>query len=206
MIFNIANNTNIAVVALILIIFAIVLCGSLIYVFYLFSKLKEVFENIALKRNGKVVGSIPRLFFTSNENKVSVYTTKPSRYSSTYTNIDISFFPPSDKNFIIYNEKALSKIGKALGMQDIELGNQEFDSKFMIKGDDERFVKSLLPGYIQMLFFQIHRFNPYIYLEKDKLKIRIPKLIIKEEDYDLLLDTFLKFINHFHEYRKMTVG
>jgi hypothetical protein len=44
----------------------------------------------------------------------------------------------------IYREGIASKIGKTLGMQDIQIGIDSFDSKVIIKGTDGLFVKLLL--------------------------------------------------------------
>lgn len=39
--------------------------------------------------------------------------------------------------FKLYRKGLFSNIGKALGMQDIEVGYPEFDDEFIIKGNDE---------------------------------------------------------------------
>jgi hypothetical protein len=46
--------------------------------------------------------------------------------------------------FSIYPKTLFGSIGRLLGMQDIEVGDAEFDSKYLIKGSDEERVNALL--------------------------------------------------------------
>jgi hypothetical protein len=54
----------------------------------------------------------------------------------------------------IYREGLFSGLGKALGAQDIQVGNEEFDKAFMVKGEDEKQVKSILDSDLQQKFLQ----------------------------------------------------
>ncbi len=45
--------------------------------------------------------------------------------------------------FTIYRKGIFSDLGKLLGMQDIEVGDPEFDEAFIIKGTDEYKVRDL---------------------------------------------------------------
>ena len=44
----------------------------------------------------------------------------------------------------IYCESIISKIGKALGMKDIQIGNPLFDEAFVIKARDEMILRNFL--------------------------------------------------------------
>jgi hypothetical protein len=46
--------------------------------------------------------------------------------------------------FSIYPRTLFGSIGRLLGVQDIEVGDAEFDSEYLIKGSDEEKVKALL--------------------------------------------------------------
>jgi len=48
------------------------------------------------------------------------------------------------EKFSIYRTGIMSFFGRALGLQDIETGNQNFDQSFVIKGDDPEFIRKLL--------------------------------------------------------------
>ncbi|HEV3004730.1 MAG TPA: hypothetical protein VGX78_09720 [Pirellulales bacterium] len=45
--------------------------------------------------------------------------------------------------FTIYRKTVFSDLGKKLGMQDIEIGEPEFDDAFIIKGNDESKLRAL---------------------------------------------------------------
>ena len=64
--------------------------------------------------------------------------------SVTYTRVQVPFSNPQGLGFKIYRESFLSSVGKLFKMQDIEIGNAAFDSKFIIKGNDEGKIKLLL--------------------------------------------------------------
>ena len=50
---------------------------------------------------------------------------------------------PEGFRFTIYRKGLFSELGKLLGMQDIEVGDPEFDEAFIIKGTDEAKVRDL---------------------------------------------------------------
>ena len=50
---------------------------------------------------------------------------------------------PDGFRFTIYSKGLLSELGKLLGMQDIEVGDPEFDEAFIVKGTDEARVRDL---------------------------------------------------------------
>ena len=50
---------------------------------------------------------------------------------------------PEGFRFTIYRKGILSELGKLFGMQDIEIGDPEFDEAFIIKGTDEARVQNL---------------------------------------------------------------
>ena len=60
---------------------------------------------------------------------------------------------PEGFRFTIYRKGFFSDLGKLLGMQDIEVGDPEFDEAFIIKGNDEDRVRVLFsdPKIRQMI-------------------------------------------------------
>ena len=84
--------------------------------------------------------------------------------STTYTRVRVPFVNTHDLRFKIYREGFLSSVGKLFKMQDIEIGDATFDSKFIIKGNKEDKIKLLLNDtalknlmYLQPdIHFQIH--------------------------------------------------
>ena len=59
------------------------------------------------------------------------------------TSASLQFAPREHFVFRIRTEKGVDQIGKALGMQDIQLGDSDFDHKFLIQGTDLGKVRNL---------------------------------------------------------------
>lgn len=57
--------------------------------------------------------------------------------SASYTRVRAPYKTKDELKFKIYRKGLFSSIGKALGMQDIEIGYGDFDHKFIIKGNHE---------------------------------------------------------------------
>ena len=72
---------------------------------------------------------------------------------STYTRMRAPYVNPEGFRFTIYRKGFFSDLGKLLGMQDIEVGDPEFDEAFIIKGNDESKVRDLFanPKIRQMI-------------------------------------------------------
>lgn len=64
--------------------------------------------------------------------------------STAYTRIRAPYKPIDRLQFKIYKSGLFSDLGKAFGMQDIELGEKKFDENFIIKGNPEDKVRELL--------------------------------------------------------------
>lgn len=60
-----------------------------------------------------------------------------------YTRLRAPFVNASGFRFRIYRKSVLSALGKALGMQDIEIGDAAFDDAFVIQGNDDAKVRAL---------------------------------------------------------------
>ena len=64
--------------------------------------------------------------------------------STTYTRIVLFVNNQANLYLALYEETIFSKIGKFFGTQDIQFGDDEFDRRFMIKGQPEEDVMRLL--------------------------------------------------------------
>ncbi|MDH7517836.1 MAG: hypothetical protein QHH19_05780 [Candidatus Thermoplasmatota archaeon] len=84
-------------------------------------------------------------------------------------------------------------------MQDIQIGSNEFDDKYMIKGDDEIFVTRLLTWTVQNKLLELRKHRPTVTLKFNEFKINIPRILRNDKDYDLLIDTMLAFLDGFIE-------
>lgn len=72
------------------------------------------------------------------------YTQNSGKSSTTYTRLRVPFINKNNLRFSIYREGFFSSIGKFFGMQDIQIGDRNFDNQFIIKGNDEFKIKHLL--------------------------------------------------------------
>ncbi len=74
---------------------------------------------------------------------LDTYTDSSGETSTTYTRMRGPYVNPDGFRFTIYRKSLFSGLGKLLGMQDIEVGDPEFDEAFVIKGNDEARVVTL---------------------------------------------------------------
>ncbi len=74
---------------------------------------------------------------------LDTYTQSSGKHSTTYTRMRAPFANKDGLRFTIYRRGLLSGLGKALGMQDIEVGCPEFDHDFIIKGNDQAKIRAL---------------------------------------------------------------
>jgi hypothetical protein len=99
---------------------------------------------------------------------LDTYTVSTGQSSVTYTRMRVPFIYLKDMYFKIYKKSIFSSIGKSLGMQDIAIGNNTFDQKYILKGNDEAGIKSLfLDSTIRLLIETQSRFKLEI---KDRKK------------------------------------
>jgi hypothetical protein len=75
---------------------------------------------------------------------IDVYVVPAGKAYIPMTRIRAPYVNPTGFRFTVYRKSLFSGIAKALGMQDIEIGDPPFDDDFIVKGTDESQVKSLL--------------------------------------------------------------
>lgn len=115
--------------------------------------LKEAFERIASEIGGRFIeGSLfksPRIEvpWRLGHIYIDTYTQSTGQSAVTYTRVRCAYKTDHPFDMKVYKKGAFSNMGKALGMQDIEIGQSEFDESFIIKGDDERLIRAVLNQY-----------------------------------------------------------
>ena len=82
-----------------------------------------------------------------------------NRRTKTYTRFRAPFVNKDNLYFEIYRESIFSPLGKMMGFQDIQIGDDYFDDNFVIKGNSEQKIRQLLND--QYMKDLIHR-NPDI--------------------------------------------
>jgi hypothetical protein len=74
---------------------------------------------------------------------LDTYTVSTGKSSITYTRMRAPFINLDNFYFKIYRSGIFSGLGKVLGMEDINIGYEEFDEDFIIKSNSEEKVKKL---------------------------------------------------------------
>ena len=60
-----------------------------------------------------------------------------------HTRMRAPFLNPGGFRFTVYRKGIFSELGKSLGMQDVEVGHQDFDRDFVIKGTDDTKLRQI---------------------------------------------------------------
>ena len=71
------------------------------------------------------------------------YVVSTGKVTVVYTRMRAPYVNPDGFRFSVYRAGLFSGIGKLLGMQDIEVGHEPFDTDFVVKGNDESKVRRL---------------------------------------------------------------
>ncbi len=118
-------------------------------------KIFEQFDTLAHHFNGTVerpektwygYNGYPRLVAEVNGEPLECYmfTRGSGKNKTTYTAFTLGCTNRYNYSLRIAKEGLFSKIGKALGMQDIEVNDPVFDRSFVIKSNDDFFAKTVL--------------------------------------------------------------
>lgn len=105
------------------------------------------YEEGGFFKNGKVVLSHRQWEIT-----LDTYTVHTGKSHITYTRMRAPFVNRDGFRFKIYRKNVFSGIGKLFGVQDVEVGDAFFDDQFVVQGEPEHLVRSLLTnGMIRQL-------------------------------------------------------
>ena len=105
------------------------------------------YEEGGFFKNGKVVLSHRQWEIT-----LDTYTVHTGKSHITYTRMRAPFVNRDGFRFKIYRKNVFSGIGRLFGVQDVEVGDAFFDDQFIIQGEPEHLVRSLLiNGMIRQL-------------------------------------------------------
>ena len=93
---------------------------------------------------------------------LDTYTESSGKNSTTYTRIRAPYVNRDGLRFEVYRAGLFSGMGRALGMQDIEIGEPAFDEAFVLKGNNEAQVRRLFKN---PLIRQLLEAQPAVHLE-----------------------------------------
>lgn len=82
--------------------------------------------------------------YRSHYLRLDTFSRGSGKSRSHYTRIVLAIQNPAGVALELYQEGIFSRMGKALGMQEIQTGDEELDRRFMIKGEPQTTVVGLL--------------------------------------------------------------
>lgn len=87
---------------------------------------------------------------------LDVFSVQYGKRRQKYTRLRVPFVSLDDFRFAVYRNGLFTGLGKVLGMQDIEVGDSEFDTAFVIQGNNEAKLKALFarPNIQELLHYQ----------------------------------------------------
>jgi hypothetical protein len=182
---------------IIIVIFPLIIVFSL----WRYRTIKRLMETQALKRSGAVVGTflLPLLKFSYHALPVLVTSVPGNKYRHAKTEVGITLLKPTSSDITILKESVATRMGKALGTTDLELGNEEFDREFLIKTQDESFARNFINFTIQNKLLEMKQEKPRIILEGTWLTVQVPRVVKTEEGYDRLLDLAFALVDRIQE-------
>ena len=159
-------------------------------------------EQEALKRNGTVIGSrlLPVLKFSYRSVPVVVTSVPGSKYRQAKTTVNCTIRKPVAADLTIIKESLGTRLGKAVGATDVELGSDEFDKEFVVKTLDESFARNILNYMVQQKLLEIKQVKPRVILQGTQLTVQVPCVVKTTEEYDRLFDLTFAFIDRVEEF------
>lgn len=181
----------------------ILLVYVIIVAIFLFSWRKKISEQgrilkqQAQKRNGSIKSNMlfSRLVFPHQDLEVALWFTTGGKNSPPYTHVNCKLPLIREYKLDLFRQTAFSNIGKKFGMQDIQINNPDFDDSFIIQGSDEMAVRNILSQDIQQKLLAYKDYNPAININRRQFSVRIPQLLINNEQYDEFIDIALTVID-----------
>ncbi len=180
-----------------------ILIIGLVYIKKTSKDIKRYFEPQVMKRNGEITWVnfliYPSLIIPCGDLKLIVSTFPGGKNAPPSTSVSCKFSLNQDYHLNIYPEVLLAKLGKTLGMKDLQSGNPEFDEAFIIQGGDETMVRNFLNVGIQYKLLLLKGSNPKVTILKNSFELSISEFCPSEPTLDNLIETAGLFINQMSE-------
>jgi len=88
---------------------------------------------------------------------LDTYTVHTGKSHITYTRMRAPYVNRDGFRFNIYRKNVFSGIGKLFGVKDIEVGDAYFDDEFIIQGEPEHLVRSMLTNAMIRQLIQVQK-------------------------------------------------
>ncbi len=138
---------------------------------------------------------------------LDTHTVSTGKSSVTYTRMRAPYVNPEGLRFTVYRKGMFSELGKLLGMQDIEVGDPEFDEACIVKGNDEAKVRELFadPEVRALMLAQPQIrlevkdsegwFGPAFPVDVDELHFQVVGVIKEVDRLKALFDLFVAVLD-----------
>ena len=113
---------------------------------------------------------------------VDTFTRRSGNNSTTYTRYQVRY-PSPGFDFKLSRTGGFAKIGRLLGIRDVEMGDQAFDGAFTIKTDDRNQLEQLLTPSVRSGLFRLLASYPSVVISDGHIGLEIARL---ERDPDRL--------------------
>ena len=107
-----------------------------------------------------------------NSVRIDTFTKRSGKHSTTYTRVRVRYPRPLGLGLKVTREGFFSGLGKLLGFQDINVGEDDFDRAAVIKGSDPRRIQAFLTPARRMRIQQLLRNYPEIEINDDEIFLR----------------------------------
>jgi len=101
--------------------------------------------------------------------------------------ISFEFKKITKDEFLIYPEDFTDKIGKFFGIKEFEIGDDKFDPKFMIRGNNKELIIRILNDRIKKYLLNNYISNFKLFSQNSKSIIEL-NIVINELDYNEMQD------------------
>ena len=143
---------------------------------------KEVWAQMAQEVNGEYIdegfwrGGRVEVVYKNWVLNLDNYTVHTGKSSVTFTRMRAPFINKDGLSFRIYYRGIFSDIGKLFGMQDIEIGIEEFDKIFIVQGNNEDRIVRLFSSFkIREMLSRQQALMLQVVNEKGRFKPKSPE-------------------------------
>ena len=189
--------------------FLVVYLGLLIVIFPLiiflslwrYRTIRRLMQQQAEKRSGTVSGSflLPQLNLMYQNLPVLVTSVPGNRYRHAKTEAHLTLIKPAAGSVTMVSGSFIARFGKTKGLSEVHLGFDEFDREFLIRSEDEQFVRNLFDTHLQSVLLEMKQEKPAMFLQGISLTVSVPKILKTEEGYDGLFDLAFAFADRISE-------
>jgi len=146
----------------------------------------------------------PKVHFQHNNRSLTLEVYSSGGKHPTFYMQLLTDWPDSQLRCTIAPENCLTRLGKKIGLGDLEIGHPSFDDAFFVRGNDEQQIHRLLDGKVSAAFLQLwgifQQSDLWLSINTGKLTLRKQNLLRDLESIQQLTDTALPLIDElFHQ-------